>query len=168
MALEMRHCMQCGTKLEMKYLPSEGREIPYCPVCGDYRFPIFNTAVSMIVENEAHDHILLIRQYGRDTFVLVAGYINKGEDAEHAAVREVLEETGLRVTSCRFNHSHYFAPSNTLMLNWTVTVESMDVHANEEVDSYQWFTVEEARANIRPDSLAQTFLEGYLTGKYPW
>ncbi len=168
MALMMNHCMQCGAKLEMKYLPSEGREIPYCPACEDFRFPVFNTAVSMIVENEARDHILLIRQYGRDTCVLVAGYINKGEDAEHAAAREVLEETGLKVTSCRFNHSHYFAPSNTLMLNWTVTVENMDVHANEEIDSYQWFTVEEARANIRPNSLAQTFLEGYLTGQYPW
>lgn len=49
--------MQCGTKLEKKWLESEGKEIPYCPTCKDYRFPVFNTAVSMIVMNEDKDKI---------------------------------------------------------------------------------------------------------------
>lgn len=33
---------------------------------------------------------------------------------------------------------------------------------NKEIDSYEWFTPEEARRNIRPDSLAQRFLNAYL------
>ena len=86
---EMRYCMHCGTKLIMKYHEGENKEIAYCEGCKDFRFPIFNTAVSMIVKNEAEDRILLIKQYGRDRYILVAGYINKGEEAEHAVVREV-------------------------------------------------------------------------------
>lgn len=159
---EMKYCMACGTKLEMKYLDSEGRNIPYCPACKDYRFPVFNTAVSMIVMNEARDRILLIKQYGRDSYILVAGYINKGEDAEDAARREVREEVGLNVSSVHFNHSHYFAPSNTLMLNFTVIVSDTDVHEDWEIDSYKWFSCEDARKNIRRPSLAQAFLDGYL------
>ena len=163
---QMLHCMQCGEKLEMRYLPSEGRDIPYCTACGDFRFPVFNTAVSMIVTCPATGRIALIRQYGRPGFILVAGYVNRGEDAEDAAVREVREEMGLKVTAVRFNHSHFFAPSNTLMLNFTAIVETDDAHPNSEIDAWKWFTVEEARANIREGSLAQAVLNGFFDGEY--
>lgn len=161
----MKYCMECGRKLYLKKLKNEGM-IPYCDHCEAFRFPVFSTAVSMIVKNKKEDRILLIKQYGRDSYVLVAGYINKGEDAEDAACREVFEELGLHVLSTHFNHSHYFKPSNTLMLNFTVIVDDEVPHANEEIDSYQWFSIEEAKANIRPYSLAEAFLLGYLTGQY--
>ena len=163
----MNYCMQCGTKLRIREHETEG-PTPWCDTCGQFRYPVFNTAVSMIVMNEAKDKVLLIRQYGRPHYVLVAGYVNRGEDAEAAAAREVREEVGMAVTSARFNHSHYFSPSNTLMLNFTVTVAEPEVHANFEVDDWRWFTVEEARANIKPGSLAQAFLNGYFTGEYPF
>ncbi|MBQ3974580.1 MAG: NTP pyrophosphohydrolase, partial [Lachnospiraceae bacterium] len=67
MALKMEYCMQCGTKLRPVYHETEECDIPYCDTCGDYRFPVFNTAVSMIVTNEDGSRILLIRQYGRPT-----------------------------------------------------------------------------------------------------
>jgi len=164
MAAEMNYCMQCGIRLQKRFHETEGREIPWCAGCGAFRYPVFNTAVSMLVMNEAKDRIILIRQYGKPTYVLVAGYVNQGEDAEDAAVREVKEELGLTVTSVSFNHSHYFARSNTLMLNFTVTVSEQDAHPNWEVDSWRWFSTEEARTNIRPGSLAKAFLEGYLDG----
>lgn len=163
MAIEMKYCMQCGTKLTEKMLEGEGM-VPFCPTCNDFRFPVFNTAVSMVVMNEDRSKIVLIKQYGRPDYILVAGYINKGEDAEDAAKREVLEELGLHVKDLHFNHSHYFAPSNTLMLNFTVTVEGEEPTPNREIDSYSWFTPEEARANIKRNSLAQRFLNWYLDG----
>ena len=164
--MEMNYCMQCGTKLVMKYHESEGKEIPYCSTCSDYRFPVFNTAVSMVVTNQAEDRILLIKQYGRDSYILVAGYINKGEDAEDAVKREIGEEMGLEVLECHFNRSHYFAPSNTLMLNFTAIVEEGEPSPNSEIDSWKWFSVSEARENIRDRSLAQAFLNGFFDGEY--
>ncbi len=165
--MEMNYCMQCGTRLRMREHETEGLT-PWCDTCEAYRYPVFNTAVSMIVMNEQQDQVLLIRQYGRPVYVLVAGYVNRGEDAEAAAAREVMEEVGLEVISARFNHSHYFAPTNTLMLNFTVTVRQPEVHANWEVDDWRWFSVEDARKNIKPNSLAEAFLNGYFTGKYPF
>ena len=165
--MEMNYCMQCGTKLHLRHHDTEG-EIPYCDSCGAFRYPVFNTAVSMLVMNEAKDRVILIQQYGRPFYVLVAGYVNKGEDAEAAAAREVREELGLTVKEVHFNHSHYFAPSNTLMLNFTVTVSEQEAHPNWEVDSWRWFTVEEARRSIKPNSLASAFLNGYFDGKYPF
>ena len=73
---------------------------------------------------------------------------------------------GLHVTEVHFNHSHYFELSNTLMLNFTAVVDSTTVHENREIDSYQWFTPEEARKSVSRPSLAGDFLDGYLTGDY--
>ena len=163
--MEMNYCMQCGSRLQMKEHP-EGGFIPYCSSCAAFRHPVFNTAVSMIVMNPEKTKVILIRQYGRPFYVLVAGYVNQGEDAENAAVREVREEIGLDVKSVHFNRSHYFAPSNTLMLNFTVTVEYQEAHPNYEVDSWKWFSVEDAQKQIKPASLAQAFLNGFLNGEY--
>ena len=162
--MDMNYCMQCGARLERKFHEGEGCEVPWCPACGAYRYPVFNTAVSMIVLNRARDKVLLIRQYGRPFYVLVAGYVNQKEDAEDAVVREVREETGLHVESLRFNRSHYFAPSNTLMLNFTVTVAEETPHANWEVDDWSWFSVDEAQERVKPGSLARAFLRGYFNG----
>ena len=166
MAVPMTHCFACGTKLRPRYLASEGKDIPYCDTCQDYRFEIFNTAVSMIVCSPDREKILLIRQYGGQEYILTAGYVNKGEDAEDAAAREIREETGLTVQSVHFNRSHYFQPSNTLMLNFTAVVTDTGVHANSEVDAWNWFTKEEARQAIRRGSLAEAFLLGWMDGEY--
>ena len=163
--MEMNYCMQCGSKLRMKEHP-EGGLIPYCESCAAFRHPVFSTAVSMIVMNPERTNMILIRQYGRPHYILVAGYINQGEDAEDACARELKEELGLELKTLHFNRSHYFAPSNTLMLNFTVIVDNQDVHPNDEIDAWKWFSVEEAQKNIKPDSLAQAFLNGFLTGEY--
>ena len=164
--MEMNFCMQCGGKLRPRPHPGEGHNIPWCDACSAYRYPIFNTAVSMVVMDEARERVLLIRQYGRPHWVLVAGYVNQGEDAEEAAVRETAEELGMTVSSLRFNRSHYFAPSNTLMLNFTATVREPVPTPNGEVDDWSWFPVEEARKAIKPGSLAQAFLNGSFDGVY--
>ena len=168
--MEMNYCMDCGGKLEKRFHEGEGKLIPWCDSCKAWRYPIFNTAVSMVVMDEKKEKILLIRQYGRPAYVLVAGYVNRGEDAEDAAAREIREELDMTVSSLRFNHSHYFAPSNTLMLNFTATVSEEQPHPNREVDDWAWFSLEEAMANIKPGSLAEAFLRGSLDGLYvfPW
>ena len=164
--MEMNYCSQCGGKLALRFHAHEGREIPWCESCGAWRYPMFNTAVSMVVMDEARERVLLIRQYGRPSWVLVAGYVNHGEDAEDAAVREIREELNMTVSSLRFNHSHYFSPSNTLMLNFSATVREAAAEPNDEVDNWAWFSVAEARANIKPGSLAEAFLKGSFDGVY--
>lgn len=155
----MKYCVECGTKLVNKYLETEKTNIPFCEKCQAYRFPIFNTAVSMIVTDKKTDKILLIQQYNRKKYVLVAGYINRGEAVEEAVIREVKEETGLDVVDYQLNKTKFFAPSNTLMINFKVFVEDgTKICCNNEVDSYAWFTKEEAKENIYQGSLAQEFL----------
>ena len=157
-----KHCCECGTKLIEKELSEEGI-VPYCPQCQQYRFPMYNVAVSMIVVDEETGKILLIQQYGRPSYILVAGYVNRGEQAEHAVARELKEETGLDVTHIRFNRTKFFESSNTLMCNFTAFVKTAKaLHINHEIDRCKWFAPEEARKNILPNSLAAEFLNKYL------
>lgn len=157
-----KYCQECGTALIEKELENEGI-VPFCPKCNQYRFPLYNVAVSMIVISRRTDKILLIKQYGRPFFILVAGYVNRTESLEHAAAREIKEETGMTVSSLRFNRTKFFEPSNTLMCNFTAFVDDeSEMNTNEEIDSYQWFTKDEAKENIKKNSLAEYFLNAYL------
>ncbi|MCR5761134.1 MAG: NUDIX domain-containing protein [Sphaerochaetaceae bacterium] len=162
-----KFCTKCGTAYQIREMEGEG-QVQFCPSCNEYHFPVFNTACSMIVRDPKTKKILLIKQYGRDSYILVAGYVNRGEDAEVAVAREILEETGLEAQKIEFNRSSYFERSNTLMLNWTVWVKDASaLHTNKEVDSYCWFTEDEAKKNIRENSLAERFLLYYLN-KEEW
>ncbi|VTS43270.1 NUDIX hydrolase [Streptococcus pseudoporcinus] len=160
-----KHCQECGTKLIAKELENEG-QIPFCSHCEQFRFPSFNTAVSLIVVNQSNHKVLLIQQYGRPRKILVAGYVSKGESLEETALRELKEETCLTGLSISFNKSQFFEPSNTLMCNFTVFVkDDGGFQANHEIDAYDWYSPEEARQNNFPHSLAASFLNYYLDRK---
>lgn len=157
-----KHCRECGAALIEKELKGEG-VVPFCPECGEFRFPMYNVAVSMIVVNRQTNQILLIQQYGKPSYVLVAGYVNRTESLENAVAREIKEETGMTVSEIHFNRTRFFERSNTLMCNFTAFVENdAELQTNEEIDSFAWFSFDDARKNIRPNSLAAYFLNTYL------
>ena len=155
--MEMNYCMCCGAKLTRREHPTDG-EVSYCERCGDYRFPVFSTAVSMLVLNPEKTRILLITQYGKPHHILPAGYVDKGETAEHAVRRELLEELGMEALGLQYMNSHYYEPSETLMLNYLVTVKEEPPRPNWEVDSWRWFTLGEAKKTVRPGGLAERLL----------
>jgi len=156
----MQYCYDCGTKLIDKYLEHEGM-IPFCTKCNKYVFPIFSSAVSMIITDKNQENILLIRQYGKEFWRFVAGYINKGENAESAVYRETFEEVGLKPISIRPLKTEYFAKSNTLMYNYLAICEDIKVTPNYEVDEYKWFPIENAEEALKDAKLALDFFKYY-------
>ncbi|WP_342416505.1 NUDIX domain-containing protein [Paenibacillus sp. FSL R10-2782] len=154
----MKYCYECGTKLIVKECEGEG-PIPYCSTCQVFRFPIFSTAISTAVINRQRNKVLLIQQYNIKDFILLAGYVNKGESAEQTLVREVMEEVGLQVDEYTYMRSEYFERTNTLMLNFVSIVNDDKLDAlSAEVDQARWFTLEEAKQVILKNSLAEAFL----------
>lgn len=151
----MKYCSECGEKLILKKDGIDGL-VPFCPTCGQFRYPMSNMAVSAIIMQD--DQILLIKQYGQDRNILVAGYINYQESAEEALKREIKEEVGLDVVSYEFNQSRYYEKSNTLMLNFVVRTKG-EVIINEEIDSFEWFDKKIVLDKIAPNSLAKHFME---------
>lgn len=158
----MKYCVECGTKLTTKECVNFGLSeglIPYCQNCGEFRFPIFNTAVSTVIFNEDFSKTILIKQYGKDWNILVGGYVNKTENLETALIREVKEELGLAVDNLRFNCSEYFERSNTLLCNFISIAQNEDLSKiSTEVDYAQWYDIETAKDAVLRDSLAEKFM----------
>lgn len=157
----MAYCSECGTQLEMRACEGEQNLIPFCTKCGEYRFPTFNAAVCTAVFNKDKTKILMMRQYGRTLYNFLAGYINKGEDAETALVREMQEEMGMTPASFRFLYTAYFAKSNTLMINFLTIVDNEELShmAVGEVDAAEWFTYPQACEAVIKGSLAERLLK---------
>lgn len=92
----MRFCPYCATPLAEIELEAKVR--PTCPACGFRQYANPVSAVNAVVVVDAH--ILLVRR-GREPFLgvwaLPGGFVDWGEEAAAAAVREAREETGVEV-----------------------------------------------------------------------
>ena len=93
---QVKFCPFCGGELE--YSIRAGRNRPVCPSCDWVFFPDPKVAVVAVIMQD--EKVLLTSrintpQQGFWTFP--GGFVDAGEDPEHAAERECLEETGLKV-----------------------------------------------------------------------
>ena len=156
------YCTECGEQLSLLHCKGEGL-IPYCKKCGEFRFPQFATAVSMVVTNRQKDRILLAKHIDQDDYILFAGYIKKGETAEKAVSREFKEETKLNTVKAKYMSSRYHEPRNVLMLNFLMIAEDGEPQPDKnEIDEVKWFTFEDALCAVKKDSTAEAFLKNAL------
>jgi len=90
-------CVCCGGRLAVVMVGD--RERPVCSTCGQIVYA--NPApVAMVLARDADRRLLLVRRGVeplKGFWALPSGYVETDESVEAAAVREVLEETGLDV-----------------------------------------------------------------------
>ncbi len=155
----MNYCEKCGNRLIMRQHGIDGN-IPYCTRCCKFRYPAFSSAVSAIIMNPQKNKILLIQQYGKTDNVLVAGYIAKGENAKQALIREIDEETGLKVREYFYNDNEYYEGTNTLVHNYVVVCTDEKFTLNDEVDKAEWFEIKDVL-----DAVVSRTSSGYFLNK---
>ena len=152
------YCKNCGQKLSLRFCENEGL-VPFCDKCEAYVFPQFSVAVSMVVTNRTQDKILLAKHVEDDDFILFAGYVKKGENAEKTIPREIREELGLDVVKSKFMATKYHAKKDVLMLGFIVVVEDKPIKLKtDEVAEAKWCSHEEAVELIRKGTTAEFFL----------
>jgi NAD+ diphosphatase len=120
-------------------------------------FPRTDPVVIMLVTDGsrcllAHEH-----RYGDKMFSALAGFIEPGEDIEHAVRREVFEETGVKVGEVKFHSSQPWPFPHSLMLGCIGQAETTDlVIDTTEIAEALWFTRQDARLMLErrhPDGL---------------
>ncbi len=100
MLADDKFCPTCAAALEAKEVA--GRQRPICPRCGRVVYYDPKVAAASIIEREGK--VLMVRraiQPGYGLWSIPGGYVDRGEVVEEAAVREVWEETGLKVEILR-------------------------------------------------------------------
>ena len=80
------------------------------------------------------------RNFKRDFFGLVAGFVETGETLEEAVEREVMEETGIRIRNIRYFASQPWPYPCGLMVGFFADYESGDIHLQRsELSKGGWY-----------------------------
>jgi NAD+ diphosphatase len=144
------------------------------PTTGTEIFPRTDPAVIMLV-HDGGDRVVLGRQavWPPGRFSILAGFVEPGESAEAAVVREVAEEVGLRVTDVRYVGSQPWPFPQSLMLGFVARLDGDDTLRLDptEIEEARWFTREELRSGDGPRalpppvSIARHILDRWVEGE---
>jgi NADH pyrophosphatase NudC (nudix superfamily) len=168
------HCPVDGTPT----VPGPGGHFTVCPKDGTEHFPRTDPAVIMLV-TDPDDRCLLARNAawpGRRVSIL-AGFVDPGESAEQAVIREVAEETQIKVTNVRYVGSQPWPMPRSLMLGFRAEAPAGQaiVVDTEEIAEAYWFSRDELLAAIKsreialppPVSIARQIIEQWYGGPLP-
>ena len=117
-------------------------------------FPRTDPAVIVLVTDD-EDRLLMGNNalWEANRFSLLAGYVEPGESLEAAVIREVFEESGLRVVDPEYLGSQPWPFPGSVMMGFTAKLapgQHPEDHAadGEEILSLRWFTRDELKASL--------------------
>lgn len=144
--VDLKYCTKCGYQLQSKII--DGKEQRYCQNCDTiyYENPI--PSVAVIARNEKGQLLLVKRKEEpkRGFWALPGGFIDNGESAIQAALRELQEETGLEGIVKRFikiyNHESK-KYGYVIIIVYEVTITKGQLRAGDDAECADFFDMEE-------------------------
>jgi len=133
----VRFCSRCGAELEFGPIEGEERDRLACPGCG-FVFYVNPRLVVTTLPITERGEVMLIRRGiapGYDLWAQPGGFLEIDETVRDAAIRETLEETGLRVEPGRIVGLYSRVPAAVVVVVFeariaggrpTVTRESLE------------------------------------------
>ncbi|GAA4859210.1 NAD(+) diphosphatase [Luteimonas vadosa] len=140
-----RHCGACGGRLAF----SRSGWLGHCAACDIEHYPRTDPAVIVAVSDG--ERLLLGRQasWPARRYSVLAGFVEPGESLEQTVVREVFEESGVRVHACRYLASQPWPFPSSLMLGFTADAQGDEPVVGDELDDARWFTRTQVDAALR-------------------
>ena len=144
-----RFCGVCGHALEF----IRGGFVAHCAECRSEHYPRTDPAIIVAVSDG--ERLLLGRQasWPERRWSVLAGFLEPGESLEQTVAREVMEEAGVRVRSCRYLASQPWPFPAALMLGFSAEAEPQPVRVGAELQDARWFSAAELRAQIAAGDL---------------
>jgi NAD+ diphosphatase len=169
-----RFCARCGHETNVE----QAGHVRRCPNCGAEHYPRTDPAIIVAVTDSA-GRILLGHNpnWPEGRFSTLAGFVEPGESAEMAVVREIAEEAGVHVEDVTYLGSQPWPFPWSLMLGFTARVtDPTDTLADGvEITELRWFTRDELTAVAQAGevllpggiSIARRLVEHWYGGPLP-
>lgn len=140
-----RFCGLCGGRVEFRRAGYVG----HCAQCGTDHYPRVDPAVIVAVSDGRR--LLLGRQanWPPRRYSVLAGFVEPGETLEQTVVREVFEETGVRVRGCRYLGTQPWPFPGALMLGFTADADADEPRVDGELEDARWVSCEEVEAALQ-------------------
>jgi len=140
----------CGVCGHPNLLQSAGHKL-VCSneECARQSFPRIDPAIIVLVTQK--DACLLGRNvnWPPNRFSTLAGFVEPGESLEDAVVREVFEESRVRLRQISYVSSQPWPFPASSMCGFYAEAENRDCSPSEELGELRWFTVDELRTAVR-------------------
>ncbi len=166
-AQKHHHCGTCGQPTTA----AQAGHLRRCTdeTCGALHFPRTDPAVIVLVEHQ--ERCLLARQRGWTGRLhsCLAGFVEPGEAAEEAVVREVFEEAGVRVHDVRFHATQPWPYPCSLMIGFFAQAGDPTINmGDDELAEADWYSRDDLRsADLdielpRHDSIARRLIDDWV------
>lgn len=170
-------CPRCGAATT----PSQAGWSRTCPDDGTQHFPRSDPAVIVLVTDDDERALLGRRaDWAEGWYSTLAGFVEAGESAEMAVVREMAEEAGVLIDLERLDYlgSQPWPFPSSLMLGYRARIAADSGEARpdgEEISELRWFTraellagAEEGSVRIPPAlSIARRLIEHWYGAELP-
>jgi NAD+ diphosphatase len=161
-----RHCSKCGSSTGP--IPTTWGKL--CAGCGHEHYPHIHPCVIVLVRRG--EEFLLARkpEWAPGRYSLVAGFVDFGESLEECVEREVLEETGIRVSNVRYVGSQNWPFPSQLMAGFIAEYASGDILLDgAELEDARWFRRDQIPDALPPSrSIARWIIDRFAVAKGNW
>ena len=142
-----RFCGRCGGATHL----DQGGHIRQCSQvqCGATHYPRTDPAIIVLVQRGERALFGRKPEWPPNRYSTIAGFVEPGESAEQAVVREVEEETGIDVTAVRYHSSQPWPFPGSLMLGYHAQAGSERISLNDqELEDALWLSREALASRI--------------------
>jgi NADH pyrophosphatase NudC (nudix superfamily) len=134
-----------------------------CKCNSSLKYPSISPCIITLIHDE--DQILLGRSkfFPPNMYSTLAGFIEAGENAEEALIREVKEEVNVNVSDIKYYSSQSWPFPAQLMLGYFCKYKSGKIELNDkELEDARWFNINELPI-IPPDaSISGQLIRSYI------
>jgi 8-oxo-dGTP diphosphatase len=155
---EFNYCPQCGERLQDALV--HGRQRPVCPACGYVVYLDPKVGAGAVVELDGK--LVLVRRGMnpmRGYWSLPSGYVERDEAPDQTAVRELEEETGLRVAVDNllnvYSFSHEGMGGRGVLVLYAAHVVGGHLKAGDDADEVGTYGPQELPEDIAFDTHIQ-------------
>jgi NAD+ diphosphatase len=155
---QSRHCSRCGAETE----PIHATRGKLCTSCGAEHFPHIHPCAIVLVKRG--NELLLTRkaEWPPGRYSLVAGFLDLGESLEECAIREVYEETGIKITNVQYVGSQNWPFPAQLMAGFVADYAGGEIVVeHNELEDARWFRIDALPALPPSRSIARWIIDNF-------